>query len=94
MNAQQQNADASKQIVMKAVVDSGIPPEIYVQIGQLAEDVLRNRSLYPQFANEMIKLGLADRENFSNQVDYQILIPIIAMGQVCKEMVQPRGMGA
>lgn len=94
MDGQQQNADASKQVVMQTVRESGVPPEIYVQMGQMAEEVLRNRSLYPQFADEMIKLGIADREDFSNQVDYQILISIIAMGQVCKEMVQPRGMSA
>ena len=94
MDGQQQGADSAKQVVMQTVQESGIPPQVYVQLGEMAEAVLKDKSLYPQFADQMIRIGVADPDDFTNKIDYQILISIIAMGRVCREMGQPRGMTA
>ena len=90
MDGQQQGAEAAKQVVIQAVQESGVPPQVYVQLGEMAESVLKDRALYPQFVNQMISTGIADKEDFTNQVDYQSLISIIAMGRVCREMIQPQ----
>ena len=90
MDGQQQGAESAKQVVMQTVQDSGIPPQVYVQLGDMAEAVLRDKALYPQFADQMIKIGVADPEDFTGKVDYQILISMIAMGRVCREMIQPQ----
>ena len=86
MDGQQINQQQAIDYVKQTVQQSGVNPEVYVQLGKLAEQVLTDRNLYPQFVNEAVKAGVADKEDFGQQMDYQSLIAMIAMGRVCQQM--------
>lgn len=85
-----QNIDPNNiiQYVQRAIQETGGTPETYIQLGQLAEQVLKDKSLYPKFVDETVNAGVADKEEFSPQMDYQALVAMIAMGRVCQKMMQ------
>ena len=89
MNGQQMDINQAKQVVLQTVQESGVPSETFVQLKQMAEQVLKNKQLYPQFVDAVIKTGMADPGELDPKFDYEALINIIAMGVVCQEMAQP-----
>ena len=89
MNGQQMDINQAKQVVLQTVQESGVPPGTFVQLKQMAEQVLKNKQLYPQFVDAVIKTGMADPGELDPKFDYEALIGIIAMGVVCQEMAQP-----
>lgn len=93
MNGQNLDINQAKNIVLQTVQESGVPPQTFVQLGSLAEQVFQNKQLYPQFVDAVIKSGMADPGELDPKFDYEALIGIIAMGRVCKELNQA-GMGA
>lgn len=86
MNGQQITSDVAMQRVQQAVQESGIKPEVYVKLGKLAEQVLKNKNLYPQFVQEMSRAGVAEPNELDPKMDYQSLIAIVAMGRVSQKM--------
>lgn len=93
MDAQQMNPEQVKQYVLSVVQQSGIPPDTFIQLGKIAEQVMMDKKLYPQFVNQAVKLGVADPEDFSGKIDYETIMSMISVGRVCQQMGQPM-MGA
>ena len=85
-----QNIDQNNIIryVQKAIQESGGSPETYVQLGQLAEQVLQDKNLYPQFVDQIVSSGIADKNELSPKMDLQAIVAMIAMGRVCQKMMQ------
>ena len=85
-----QNIDPSTVVsyVQKYIKKSGVNPEVYAQLGQLAEQVLQDKKIYPTLVNEMINSGIARPDQFDDRVDYQTIITMIAMGRVSQQMMQ------
>ena len=85
-----QNIDPSTMVsyVQKYIQKSGVNPEVYAQLGQLAEQVLQDKNLYPELVDGMINAGIARPDQFDDRVDYQTIITMIAMGRVSQQMMQ------
>ena len=88
MKDQNFDSDSVMRYVQNLVQKSGVNPDAFVQLGQLAEQALQNKSVYPQFANEVISMGMAGEEEMLGQMNYQMLMAMIAMGRVSQKMMQ------
>lgn len=89
MANQQMNPEQVKQYVMGVVQQSGVSPEVFVELGKMAEQVIKDKSLYPQFVNQAISSGIASPDDFSQNVDYSAIASMVAIGRVCQSMGQP-----
>lgn len=65
---------------------SGVSPDVLAQLGQLAEQSLKDKNVYPEFVNQMVSSGLASPDQFGKDIDYQAIISMIAMGRASQQM--------
>lgn len=65
---------------------SGVSPDVLAQLGQLAEQSLKDKNVYPEFVNQMVSSGLANPDQFGEDIDYQAIISMIAMGRASQQM--------
>ena len=65
---------------------SGVSPDVLAQLGQLAEQSLKDKNVYPEFVNQMVSSGLASPDQFGEDIDYQAIISMIAMGRASQQM--------
>lgn len=83
-----QNSEMAKQAMIDAIQESGIDPSEFVRLGQIAEQVVGNRQLYPTFVQEMIRSGAMEPGDDTGKMDYQLVVSLIALGRVSNELMQ------
>ena len=83
-----------KQMVKESIIEEGLEPNIFVRLGEMAQAVLKDKSMYPQFLQAVVDSGLAEEADFSSDVDYQIVGIFVAAGEMVKEMLASGELGA
>jgi hypothetical protein len=83
-----------KQMVKESIIEEGLDPNIFVRLGEMAQAVLKDKSMYPQFLQAVVDSGLAEEADFSSDVDYQIVGVFVAAGEMVKEMLASGELGA
>jgi len=83
-----------KQMVKESILEEGLDPNIFVQLGEMAQAVLKDKAMYPQFLQAVVDSGLAEEADFSGEVDYQIVGVFVAAGEMVKEMLASGELGA
>jgi hypothetical protein len=83
-----------KQMVKESIIEEGLDPNIFVRLGEMAQAVLKDKSMYPQFLQAVVDSGLAEEADFSGDVDYQIVGVFVAAGEMVKEMLASGELGA
>ena len=78
----------AKQTMLKAIQESGVDPSEFVRLGEMAEQVIGNRQLYPMLIKEMINSGAMEPSDDTGEMNYQMLVSLVALGRVSKEMMQ------
>jgi hypothetical protein len=78
----------TKQMVRQAMQEDGVSAETLIRIGDLAKKVLEDKSLYPQLLQEAIASDLADETDLDEEIDYQIIGVLIALGEMVKQMIE------
>ena len=81
-----------KQMVYEAINESGVSPEQLVTIGQMAEQAISNKTMYPMVVDALIRAGLADSSDVSQKVDYQMLGIMAMLGKAASQMQGAGGM--
>jgi hypothetical protein len=87
MSTPEQYAE-TKQMVREAMLEEDVPAQTLIQLGDLAKKVLEDQSLYSQFAQELIASELADEEDVSKKIDFQLVGVIVALGEMTKQMIE------
>ena len=87
MSTPEQYAE-TKQMVRQAMQADGVSAETLIRIGDLAKKVLEDKSLYPQLLQEAIASDLADETDLDEEIDYQIIGVLIALGEMVKQMIE------
>ena len=87
MATQQQYAE-TKQMVRQAMQEEGVSAQALIQIGDLAKKVLEDKSLYPQFLQAVIQNGLAEEDDMDEEIDYEIIGVMVALGEMVKQMIE------
>lgn len=86
MAEQQLNPEQVKQLLLNVVKESDIPPEVFVQLGKIGEQVLQNPKMYQQFGDAAVRLGVAQPEDFGPEINYQMLLSVISLGRISQSM--------
>ena len=73
-------------MVLDAINQSGISPEIIISVGQMAQDSLKNKTLYPMVKDAAIRAGLAQNDDFQGKIDYQTLAILAVLGKAAQQM--------
>jgi len=89
-----QETDQVKRDLINSIKDQGLDPNMLIQLGDMAEAVLKDKSLYPQFVQAVIDNGLAEDDEFTNEIDYQIIGFFVATREIVKEMMTSGELGA
>ena len=87
MSTPEQYAE-TKQIVRQAMQEEGVSAQALIQIGDLAKKVLEDKSLYPQFLQAVIQNGLAEEDDMDEEIDYEIIGVMVALGEMVKQMIE------
>lgn len=77
--------DIATEQITKVIVESGIPPKMYVTMGELAERAIREPKEYKKFVDFMVDKGLESRDDLKKP-DYQMLASIAVIGKVAQTM--------
>jgi hypothetical protein len=79
-----------------AIQNSGMPVEMFVEMGRLAEAALMDKKKYPEFVKYMTDKRLETAESLKKP-DFQMLSTLVVLGKVAETMTpaetaQPQGM--
>jgi hypothetical protein len=79
-----------------AIRGSGMPVEMFVEMGQLAEAAILDKKKYPEFVKYMTDKRLETAESLKKP-DFQMLSTLVVLGKVAENMTpsetaQPQGM--
>jgi transcription antitermination factor NusG len=75
---------ATKEIT-NMIQQSGIPVEMFVEIGKLAEDAVNDKKKYPKFVDYMVSKRLETAESLKKP-DVQMLASMVVIGKVAETM--------
>ena len=89
-----QEVAQTKQMVKESILEEGINPNTLIQLGAMAQAVLNNKALYPQFLQAVVDSGLAEEADFTGKIDYQIIGVFVAAGEMVKQMMASGELGA
>jgi hypothetical protein len=89
-----QQVAETKQMVREAMQEDGVTPQVLIDLGDMAKAVLQDPSMYPQFAQAILDNDLAEEEDVSAKIDYQLVGVFIALGEMAREMIASGELGA
>jgi hypothetical protein len=92
--ATEQQVAETKQMVRQAMQEEGVTPQVLIDLGDMAKAVLQDSSMYPQLAQAILDNDLAEEEDVSKEIDYQLVGVFIALGEMAKEMIASGELGA
>jgi hypothetical protein len=64
----------------------GVTPDKFVQMGNFALQVVKDKSLYPIFTQALIENKLAEPNEVPKNVDIKMLGHFVALGKIAKQM--------
>ncbi len=88
-----QEVAQAKRDLIESIKEEGLDPNMLIQLGNMAEAVLKNKSLYPQFLQAVVKNGLAEEADLSGEIDYQLIGFFVATREIVKEMMASGELG-
>lgn len=71
--------------ITRVVEQSGMPPQMFAEIGQLAEAAIKDKKAYKNFVKYMVEKRLETAEELKKP-DYQMLASLAVIGKVAATM--------
>lgn len=84
----QKSQDSTSKQLQTLITRSKIDPQVFMQLGQLAEAAIQDSSQYPALVQFIIESGLEKDDSDLKQMDYQVLASFVVMGKVAQMMTQ------
>ena len=88
----QMTPEQAKEIMVKEIQDSGINPQSFVQLGDMARKAIKQKEFYPMVVDAAIKFGIAEPGDLGGEINYKHLATMVAFGKVAQEMSGQPGM--
>jgi len=66
----------------------GVTPDKFVQMGNFAMQVVKDKSLYPVFTQALIDNKLASEEDLPKSPDLKMIGYFVMLGKVAKQMME------
>lgn len=79
--------DEATQKITEVIKNSGMPPEMFVEIGSLAQQAIEQPKTYQQFVDYMVTKKLEKAEDLKKP-DYQMLASLVVIGKVAETLEQ------
>jgi hypothetical protein len=92
--ATSQQVEEVKQMVRQAMQEEGVSADTLIRLGQMAEAVLQDKSMYPQFIQAIIDNDLAEEEDISTELDYELISVFATLGEIARQMIASGELGA
>ena len=89
-----QDTTQAKRDLIESIKEEGLDPNMLMQLGDMAQAVLKDKSLYPQFLQAVVQNGLAEEADMSGDIDYQLIGFFVATREIVKEMMASGELGA
>jgi hypothetical protein len=86
-------AEQTKRDLIESIKEEGLDPNMLMKLGDMAEAVLKDKSLYPQFLQAVIDNDLAEEADLSGEIDYQLIGLFITTREIVKEMMTSGELG-
>lgn len=77
--------DQATQEITRVINESGMPPQMFAEIGRLAEQAIQDKKKYPMFVEYMVKHRLETEESLKKP-DFQMLASMVVIGKVAETM--------
>jgi len=77
----------TKQMVREAMIEDNVSPQTLIRLGKMAEEVLKDKSLYPKFLQAIIDSNLAEAEDVDEGMDYQFIGAMATLGEMARQMI-------
>lgn len=77
--------DQATQEIVQVIQKSGIPPKMFVKIGELAEAAINDKKKYKNFVDFMVKEKLETEESLK-KADVQMLASMVVIGKVAQSL--------
>ena len=77
--------DLATKEITNMIQQSGIPVEMFVEIGKLAQDAIDDKKKYPKFVDYMVSKRLETAESLKKP-DVQMLASMVVIGKVAETM--------
>jgi hypothetical protein len=90
--ATEQQAIEARQIVRQAMQEDGVSADTLISLGKMAERVLQDKSLYPQFLQAVIDNDFIE-EDVETEIDYELIGIFATLGKVAQEMIASGELG-
>lgn len=71
--------------ITQVINQSGMPPQMFAEMGQLAEAAIYDKKQYQRFVDYMVKHRLEKAEDLKKP-DYQMLASLVVIGKVAETM--------
>lgn len=86
-------AEQAKRDLIESIKEEGLDPNMLMKLGDMAEAVLKDKTLYPQFLQVVIDNDLAEEADLSGEIDYQLIGLFITTREIVKEMMTSGELG-
>ena len=86
-------AEQAKRDLIESIKEEGLDPNMLMKLGDMAEAVLKDKTLYPQFLQAVIDNDLAEEADLSGEIDYQLIGLFITTREIVKEMMTSGELG-
>jgi len=74
----------AKENLKKLLKTNNIDPNLLIQLGNMAEQSVQNKQLYPMVVQEAIKAKLIDQKQVQKTIDYKLIGTLIGAGKLAK----------
>jgi hypothetical protein len=76
------------------IIEDDVDPNVIIKLSQMADDVIKDPSLYPRFRQELLANDLAEEEDIREKIDYQVLAVYSTLGILTQQMIASGELGA
>jgi hypothetical protein len=92
--AQAKQVTEAKKMIREMIIEDDVDPNVIIKLSQMANDVIKDASLYPRFRQELLANDLAEEEDVREKIDYQALAIFSTLGVLTQQMVESGELGA
>lgn len=79
-----------KEEIKKLLKTAGMPPQILIQLGNMAVSAIKDKALYPVVVDATVKSGLLQPNQVVEGIDYKLLASLATAGKIAK-MIEAEG---
>lgn len=83
----QQAIQQVTQAIQQSIQEGGVNPKTIVQFGNMAEQAIKDKALYPLFLKQLEKYKLIEPGELGQSINYHALSIFVLMGKIAQRMV-------